>query len=646
MRRIFLGMVLSILSSVVVCAQNATYQGFINQNGTPVNGTYDISLELYDAPTGGQWFSTSNAFNVTVVNGIFTSPHIFGSGSLNGPRWVEVKIRPSGTTTWTNLLPRQELTYTPLAINALTLSGINSEGFIRNSSTQQTSTSFNISGTGTATVLNAATQFNLNGQRMMSAAGDKNTLVGLGAGNSNTTGIENAFFGRLAGENTTTGSGNSFFGYIAGRNNISGSYNSIFGSSVTVFTPSGTGSFNSFFGHRSGEGNVSGSSNSFYGTGSGINNVSGSDNTYIGHDAGAGTDAATRSTAVGAGAKVAPFDVTNATAIGANAQVAQSNSIVLGSINGVNGATADTSVGIGITTPDARLSVVAKSTNSGNNTASFSAPNIGAFASHVHFGTTGDWYVRSAAATGKVVLQDTGGNVGIGTPTTESKLHVHGSSEILSTGAGGGLKFRDRGSSSSADDWTWYSTGNVARFWRAGTGDVIGITTSGNVGIGNTNPQERLNVNGNVALLLSTGGSTAVCQVTFNFRLATCGSSIRYKTDVADFPRGLDLVRRLRPVSFTWKQSSEADFGLIAEEVGVVEPLLVTRNKDGEVEGVKYDRVAVVAVNAIKEQQAHVEQLESALRSYENRIAQQEQQILEMKKALCELNPAATFCKP
>src|SRR5512132_455045 len=35
-------------------------------------------------------------------------------------------------------------------------------------------------------------------------------------------------------------------------------------------------------------------------------------------------------------------NLTNATAIGANASVTQSNSLVLGSINGVNGASADT----------------------------------------------------------------------------------------------------------------------------------------------------------------------------------------------------------------------------------------------------------------------------------------------------------------
>ena len=50
-------------------------------------------------------------------------------------------------------------------------------------------------------------------------------------------------------------------------------------------------------------------------------------------------------------------NLTNATAIGAYADVAESNALVLGSISGVNGATASTHVGIGTTTPQYTLDV-------------------------------------------------------------------------------------------------------------------------------------------------------------------------------------------------------------------------------------------------------------------------------------------------
>jgi len=46
--------------------------------------------------------------------------------------------------------------------------------------------------------------------------------------------------------------------------------------------------------------------------------------------------------------------------------------------------------------------------------------------SHVHYGTDGDWYIRSAVSSGKVVIQDSGGDVGIGTTSPAQKLDVSG----------------------------------------------------------------------------------------------------------------------------------------------------------------------------------------------------------------------------
>ena len=82
-----------------------------------------------------------------------------------------------------------------------------------------------------------------------------------------------------------------------------------------------------------------GNSNSFFGNGAGVNNTTGSNNAFFGISA-RGADA-----------------LNNATAIGAKAFVGQDNSVVLGSINGVNGAFADTNVGIGTSAPLARLDV-------------------------------------------------------------------------------------------------------------------------------------------------------------------------------------------------------------------------------------------------------------------------------------------------
>src|SRR5262249_47404879 len=86
---------------------------------------------------------------------------------------------------------------------------------------------------------------------------------------------------------------------------------------------------------------------------------------------------------------------------------------------------------------------------------------------------------------------------------------------------------------------------------------------------------------------LGTGGSTSLCLNSSKF-VSTCSSSERYKTAVKSFLSGLDVVRRLRPITFKWKEGGASDIGFAAEEVERVEPLLATRNAKGEIEGVKY----------------------------------------------------------
>ncbi len=88
-------------------------------------------------------------------------------------------------------------------------------------------------------------------------------------------------------------------------------------------------------------------------------------------------------------------------------------------------------VGLGTTNPSARLDVVSDTADNGNNTARFSAPVLGPNTSHVHYGLLGDWFIRSAADDGKIVMQDTGGIVGIGTnnPGDSTKLTVSAPTE-------------------------------------------------------------------------------------------------------------------------------------------------------------------------------------------------------------------------
>ena len=114
---------------------------------------------------------------------------------------------------------------------------------------------------------------------------------------------------------------------------------------------------------------------------------------------------------------------------------------------------------------------------------------------------------------------------------------------------------------------------------------------------------------------LGTAASDHVCRNGL-LELSTCSSSIRYKKEIRGYNSGLSVLNQLRPVSYTWKSTDQMDIGFIAEEVAEIDELLITRNDKGEIEGVKYDRLTTILVNAIKEQQERIVELEKLLNIY------------------------------
>ncbi len=152
--------------------------------------------------------------------------------------------------------------------------------------------------------------------------GNTNTATGYGALFFNTTGSNNMASGGHALESNTTGIANAASGFEALYLNTTGSYNAAGGHGA--LESNSTGNYNAAIGYFAGCGNNCGGAN-----------TTGSYNTFIGAWSGLGTSA----------------QLSNATAIGAYAAVTASNALVLGGIKGVNGATANTFVGIGTTAP-------------------------------------------------------------------------------------------------------------------------------------------------------------------------------------------------------------------------------------------------------------------------------------------------------
>ncbi|MGH9799529.1 MAG: tail fiber domain-containing protein, partial [Blastocatellia bacterium] len=139
------------------------------------------------------------------------------------------------------------------------------------------------------------------------------------------------------------------------------------------------------------------------------------------------------------------------------------------------------------------------------------------------------------------------------------------------------------------------------------------VTSSNTIVLGRNNGSDRVRIPG-----LGVAGSQQLCRNASN-EIAACSSSLRYKTNIAPYRHGLDFIARLQPISFTWKDGGMLDLGFGAEDVAKVDPLLVIYNKDGRVEGVKYDRISAVLVNAVKEQQTQI----TTLRDENQRLTQQ-----------------------
>ena len=104
----------------IVFAQGTafTYNGKLNDNGYPANGSYDLRFTLYDAATNGTAFGSLTNPATGASNGLFTVTLDFGSIFTGSNYWLEIAARTNGPGSpgFTTLSPRQPITPAPYAI--------------------------------------------------------------------------------------------------------------------------------------------------------------------------------------------------------------------------------------------------------------------------------------------------------------------------------------------------------------------------------------------------------------------------------------------------------------------------------------------------------------------------------------------------
>jgi hypothetical protein len=298
-------------------------------------------------------------------------------------------------------------------------------------------------------------------------------------------------------------------------------------------------------------------------------------------------------------------------------------------------------VGIGTTSPYAKLSVVGQV--------------VGQYFTATSTTATSTFAGGLVAASSLYVLQ--GGNVGIGTTTPTGKFVVQGPTNSSS---GGGLTtvtlLAGNGSGVSASNGhnvliqagngsTGGSTGGNGGFleFYGGTGGdtvtdgsggniyiapgnsssgtkghtLLGImrdgSVVGNVGIGTSTPGQKLTVVGNAQFTGVTSGTYASdLNITADGTLTTSASDIRLKENILELATStLDKLMQLKAYNFTWKTDPDhrQDLGLIAQEVEFIFPELVFTNRTDGFKGVNYSRLAVLLLKGIQDQQIRLDDL-------------------------------------
>jgi hypothetical protein len=89
-------------------------------------------------------------------------------------------------------------------------------------------------------------------------------------------------------------------------------------------------------------------------------------------------------------------------------------------------------------------------------------------------------------------------------------------------------------------------------------------------------------------------------------------SDSRLKEDIKRLVNATEKVNQLEGVSYTLKESGNKSIGLIAQEVEKVLPELVDTNKEGY-KSIAYGNIVALLIEAIKEQDKRIQELESKL---------------------------------
>ena len=300
------------------------------------------------------------------------------------------------------------------------------------------------------------------------------------------------------------------------------------------------------------------------------------------------------------------------------------------------------------------------------------------------------------AGSERMRIHNTTGNVGIGTTSPNAKLEVAGSTRITGTGldvgyGNNGTNYFQAGYGRTTNGYALLDLIGDATYTdygfrilrnntgpntdtdiiHRGTGDLdlktveagdIGFHTTsiqrmivksdGDVGIGTTNPSQKLHVVGRVASTAGNGfqiinsyGSPLLGDFYGSFTTTSplyvggpCSgqacyasafnitSDYRLKENEAPLTEASSRIKKLKPIRFNYISSENTVDGFLAHEVAEVIPEAVTGKKDAvredgsdELQGLDLSKIVPLLTAALQESITKIEQLEQRIQTLENK---------------------------
>ena len=167
-------------------------------------------------------------------------------------------------------------------------------------------------------------------------------------------------------------------------------------------------------------------------------------------------------------------------------------------------------------------------------------------------------------------------------------------------------------------------TSNSLTEWQDNSGAVLSVVDiNGNLSVGSSSANGyKLYVNGSA---YTTGSAWAT-------------SDLRFKENILPLNNSLDKILNIQPVSFDWNKigypemnfEQNRQIGLVAQEVEKQIPELVRTDTNGY-KSIAYDKLTVVTIEAVKEQQKEIEELKAMLKET-SRNQQKEIELLKAQK--------------